>query len=217
MGSGRLAVPLAEAGYAVTGVDLDPAMLERARWRARSAEPGGADRLTLVEADLVGLHLATAGTFGLAFIALNSLLVLPSRAAQQAAVRALAEHLAPGGLAVIDIWIPDAEELTRFDGRISLEWPRVDPETGHIVTKAASAQHDSASATVVLTTIFEEGGQGTPTRRWVRRDRLRLVSAGELRSFADEAGLVVELMAGDYGLGPIGPGSERAVLLAVKP
>lgn len=217
VGSGRLAVPLAEAGYAVTGVDLDPAMLERARWRARSAEPGGADRLTLVEADLVGLHLATAGTFGLAFIALNSLLVLPTRAAQQAAVRALAEHLAPGGLAVIDIWIPDAEELTRFDGRISLEWPRVDPETGHIVTKAVSAQHDSASATVVLTTIFEEGGQGTPTRRWVRRDRLRLVSAGELRSFADEAGLVVELMAGDYGLGPIGPGSERAVLLAVKP
>lgn len=217
VGSGRLAVPLAEAGHRVTGVDLDPAMLERARWRARSLAPGAVDRLTLVEADLVGLRLATSGTFGLAFIALNSLLVLPTRAAQQAAVRALAEHLAPGGLAVVDIWIPDAEELSRFDGRISLEWPRVDPETGHIVTKAASAQHDSASATVVLTTIFEEGGQGAPTRRWVRRDQLRLVSAGELRSFADEAGLVVELLAGDYGLGPICPGSERAVLLAIKP
>ena len=36
-----------------------------------------ADRLTLVEADLVGLRLPDAGRFGLAFIALNSLLVLP--------------------------------------------------------------------------------------------------------------------------------------------
>ena len=88
---------------------------------------------------------------------------------------------------------------------------------GSIVTKAASAQHDAASATVTLTTIFEEGGQGAPATRWIRRDRLRLVSADELRGFAEDAGLTVELMAGDYGLGPMGPGSDRAVLIAVKP
>lgn len=215
VGTARLAIPLAEAGHAVTGVDLDPAMLERARRRARGA--AGSDRLTLVEADLVGLRLPDAGRFGLAFLALNSLLVLPTRAAQRAALRALADHLAPGGLAVVDIWLPDAEDLARFDGRIMLEWPRLDPETGAIVTKSGSALHDAATGTVTLTTIFEEGGQGGPTRRWVRRDRLRLVSADELRDFAEGAGLAVELMAGGYDLGPMGPGSERAILVAVKP
>ena len=104
--------------------------------------------------------MPAAGAFGLAFIALNSLLVLPTRAAQRAALRTLADHLAPGGVAAVDIWIPDAEDLARFDGRISLEWPRLDPESGAIVTKAASAAHDAAAATVTLTTIFEEGGQG---------------------------------------------------------
>ncbi len=176
----------------------------------------GEDRLTFVEADLVGLRLPDAGTFGLAFIALNSLLVLGSRAAQRAALRTLAGHLAPGGLAVVDVWLPDAEDLARFDGRVMLEWPRLDPETGTIVTKVGSAIHDAATATVTLTTIFEEGGQGEGTKRWVRRDRLRLVSADELREFAVDAGLEVELLAGDYGLGPMGPGSERAVLVAVK-
>jgi SAM-dependent methyltransferase len=210
-------VPLAEAGHTVTGVDIDPAMLDRARGRARAASSAVSDRLTLVEADIVELDLPRAGAFNLAFIALNSLLVLPTRSAQRAAVRALAHHLAPGGLAVVDVWLPDAEELGRFDGRISLEWPRLDPETGTIVTKAASAQHDAAAATVTLTTIFEEGGQGSPAVRWVRRDRLRLVSADELRGFAEDAGLTVEAMAGDYGLGPIGPGSERAILIAVRP
>jgi SAM-dependent methyltransferase len=191
-------------------------MLGRARARAREAGTATDDRLALVEADIVGLRLPEAGSFALAFIALNSLLVLPTRSAQRAAIRALADHLAPGGLAVVDVWLPDAGELGRFDGRISLEWPRLDPETGSIVTKSASAQHDAAAATVTLITIFEEGGQGTPPRRWVRRDRLRLVSADELRGFAEDAGLSVEAMAGDYGLGPIGPGSERAVLIAVK-
>lgn len=216
MGSGRLAVPLAEAGHTVTGVDLDPAMLDRARARSGGSRAGTADRLTLIEADLVGLRLPDAGTFGLAFIALNSLLVLPTRAAQRAALRTMADHLAPGGLAVVDIWIPDAEDLARFDGRIILEWPRLDPETGAIVTKAGSAQHDASSAVVTMTTIFEESGQGEPARRWVRRDRLRLVSGDELRGFAEDAGLSVELLAGDYGLGLMGPGSERAILIAVK-
>jgi SAM-dependent methyltransferase len=216
VGTGRIAVPLAEAGYQVTGVDLDPAMLDRARRRLGHARTGAADRLTLVEADLVGLRLANAGTFALAFIALNSLLVLPSRAAQRAAIRTMADHLAPGGLAVADVWIPDAEDLARFDGRVILDWPRLDPETGAIVTKAGSAQHDASSATVTLTAVFEEGGQGDPPRRWVRRDQMRLLSGGELRGFAEAAGLTVELLAGDYGMGPMGPGTERAILIAVK-
>jgi SAM-dependent methyltransferase len=215
VGTGRLAIPLAEAGHLVTGVDLDPAMLDRARQRARGN--AGEDRLTFVEADIVGLSLPDAGRYGLAFVALNSLLVLPTRAAQRAALKAMADHLAPGGMAVVDVWLPDAEDLARFDGRIMLEWPRLDPATGAIVTKAGSAQHDAASASITLTTIFEEGGQGGSTRRWVRRDRLRLISADELRGFAEDAGLVVELLAGGYDLGPMGPGSERAVLLAVKP
>lgn len=214
VGTGRLAIPLAEAGHVVTGVDLDPAMLDRARARAHGT--AGEDRLTLVEADIVGLGLPDAGRYGLAFIALNSLLVLATRTAQRAAIRALAEHLAPGGLAVVDVWLPDAEDLARFDGRIMLEWPRLDSETGAIVTKVGSAQHDAASGSISLTTIFEEGGQGGPARRWIRRDRLRLVSADELRGFAEEAGLVVELIAGDYDMSLMGPGSQRAILLAVR-
>ena len=67
-----------------------------------------------------------------------------------------------------------------------------------------------------LTAVFEEAPQGGPTRRWVRQDRLRLVSADELAAFAEEAGLRVELVAGGYDLGPIGPGSERAVLIAER-
>ena len=83
------------AGNHVTAVDLDPAMLDRAR--AFAAREGlGEDRLTVVEADLLDLHLPDAGRYGLAFIALNSLMILPSRDAQRRAFRTLADHLAPG-------------------------------------------------------------------------------------------------------------------------
>jgi hypothetical protein len=161
----------------------------------------------------VDLRLEDAGRFGLAFIALNSFLLLETRDAQRAAVATLAAHLAPGGIAAVDVWLPDADDLARFDGRVVLEWPRTDRASGLVVTKAGSAIHDAATGTVTLTTIFEEGAQGAPPRRWVRRDLLRLVSADELRAFAEEAGLVVEVLAGGYDLAPLGPGSERAVLI----
>src|SRR5664280_1963766 len=56
-GSGRVAVPLARAGYDVTLVDIDPAMLARAATLADAAGPQIRSKLEFIEADLVGLTL----------------------------------------------------------------------------------------------------------------------------------------------------------------
>jgi SAM-dependent methyltransferase len=215
-GSGRLAVPLAAAGHDVTAVDLDPAMLERAAARAR-ATSALAGPLELVEADLVGLDLPAAGTYRFAFIALNSLFLLATRDAQRRAFATIARHLAPDGVAAVDIWLPEPDDLARFDGRLVLEYTRREPETGHEVTKTTAAGYDPATAVVDLTAIYEEGPPGAAPVRWIRRDALRLVGADELRSMAEDAGLVVDELAGGYDLEPIGPGSERAVVVARKP
>jgi hypothetical protein len=104
-----------------------------------------------------------------------------------------------------------------FDGRLSLEWLRTDPETGAEVTKAVAAWFDPATRLVTLTTIFEQGEPGVPAIRWTRSDALRLVTVDELRGGAEAAGLVIEQLAGDYDLAPIEPGSDRVLLVARKP
>jgi SAM-dependent methyltransferase len=215
VGTGRVAIPLAAAGHRVTGVDNDRHMLDRARARAAAEIAGSGGSIELVEADVVGLALPGAA-FDFSFLALNSLMALGTRTAQQAAIQALAEHLVPGGIAAVDVWLPDADDLARYDGGQILEWARPEPATGAIVTKTGSAQFDAATGTIALTTIFEEGAQGAPAARWVRRDRLRLVSADELAGFAEAAGLRVETLAGSYDLEPHGPGSERAILVAIR-
>lgn len=215
-GTGRLAVPLAAAGHEVTAVDSDPAMLDRARRLAASAGSETAARVWFVEADLVGLRLPEAGSFRLAIIGLNTFLALGSRDAQRAVMEAVAIHLAPGGLVVVDAWQPNGDDLARFDGRLGLEYGRRDPDTGQAVTKVASAQHDAARQVVTLTTIYEEGDPGGPAQRWLRVDRLRLVSGDELAGMAEDAGLEIERLAGSYDLEPLGPGSDRAILIAIR-
>jgi len=213
-GTGRVAVPLAAAGHQVTAVDIDPAMLGRARRRADAAGTATGGRIEFIEADMLGLDLPSAGSFRLAIIALNSLFVLATRAAQREAFATMTRHLVTGGLAVVDIWLPDADDLARFDGRLILEYERHDPVSNALVTKIAAAQHDAASGIVNLTSIYEEGEQGASPARFVRRDALRLVSADELRDFAESAGLEVETLAGGYDLEPLGAGSERAIIVA---
>jgi len=216
-GTGRVAVPLAEAGFAVTAVDLDPAMLRRAARRAAAAGEDVERRLDLVLGDVLGLELAGVGTFRLGIVPLNSMLLLRTREAQGAAWAALAAHLAPGGLAAVDAWLPDAADLARYDGRLHLEYLRRDPERGRWVTKTAAAQHDGATGTVALTTFFDEGEPGEAAVRWFRRDVVRLTSADEQRALAEAAGLAVELVAGGYDLEPLGPHDDRLIVLARKP
>lgn len=221
VGSGRIAVPLASAGYRVVGVDIEPAMLARARARIAAAGAGVAKRVQLVEGDMTDAasdpRVQAGGPYQLAILALNSIIILPSADRQRAALGAMARALAPGGLAVVDVWLPVPADLTAFDGRLSLDWMRIDPETGLEVTKMSAAWFDPTSRRVTLTTIFEEGEPGGVPVRWIRHDALRLVTADELIGYAADVGLQVELVAGDHELGPLAPGSDRAVLLARKP
>jgi len=221
VGSGRIAVALTEDGHRVVGVDHDPAMLARARARAKHASGGAVGALSLVEADLVDApeveSVVAGGPYALAFIALNSVLLLTSAERQRAAISSMARVLAPGGLAVVDAWQPSPLDLVAFDGRLSLEWLRTDPESGKAVTKTVAAWFDPATRLVTLTTIFDEGGAGEPSVRWTRSDALRLVTVDELASYATAAGLEIEQIAGGHDLGPLEPGSERVVLLARKP
>jgi len=213
-GSGRIAIPLAEAGYEVTLVDIDAGMVARAKAAAGKLDPDVRARLAFVEENLVGLNLPGGPRFRLAILALNSILLLGTRELQQEALETMARHLVPGGLAVVDLWLPSAEELAHYDGRLSLEYVRPDPKSGLTVTKSAAAQYEPATGHVNLTVIYDEGKQGGAAHRWIREDRLTLLNASDLRSIDEAAGLVVEVVAGDYDLNAVSAHDERAILVA---
>jgi SAM-dependent methyltransferase len=228
VGSGRIAVPLAAAGLEVVGIDQDQAMLARAdrRWKdAQRATEGGrsapdrgspaGDRgsLELIEADLLEADLGAR--FGLVILALNSLLLLAEAERQARALKAMARHLRRDGLAVVDVWLPPADDLAAYDGRLLVEWTRNDEETGERVSKSSSATFDAATAAVELLTFFDAWPAGGGALRRVERlDRLRLVGAEELLRMASDAGLAPETLAGDHEMSSFGPGAERALLVA---
>lgn len=212
-GTGRLAVPLAAAGHTVTAVDNDAAMLARAatRWqrtRDRARKPG---KLGLVEADVTSLKLGKR--FDLVIVALNSLLLLDGRAAQQKAVRVIADHLKPDGRAVIDVWLPTPDDLVLYDGRLVLDWVRDDAQTGQRVSKTTAARYESATRTAHIATFFDAWSDGKTVTRAERHDTVTFTSLEELEHFAVDAALSVDTIAGDYEMGQLAVDSERLVMV----
>ncbi len=213
-GSGRLAIPLALAGHEVVGVDLDPAMLARAR--AAWAEARGRldpTRFTAVEGDFINLR--TEPRFGLTLIAVNTFLLAEDDAARLAILTTMRESLRPGGLAAIEVGTPDQAELARYDRRLQQEWLRTDPVTGDEVTKSISARHDPEAGTMELTQIYEwTPAHGGPLSRVVKTDLLHLISAEHLAELVQEAGFGQVDLWGDHLLTPYGAGSHRAICVA---
>ena len=78
--------------------------------RAAAQMPNGPGRVDLVEGDLLDPP-PRCGSYALAFIALNTLFLLATRERQRAAIAVLADHLAPDGLAAVDVWLPEADDL----------------------------------------------------------------------------------------------------------
>jgi SAM-dependent methyltransferase len=215
-GTGRLLEPLLRAGYDVVGVDVDRQMVARAERRLAAVAdgPNRARRAAfdLVCADLLDVDLGAR--FGLAFIALNSLLLLGDATRQARAFEALARHLRRDGLAAVDTWLPGTDDLRIYDGRLVAEWTRRDPETGDRVAKVVSARHDPATGSVDLDAFYDAWPPaGGPVHRTWHRDQLRLVTADEVVRMARDAGLEIDTLARGYDGAPFGPGADRVVLV----
>jgi len=98
IGTGRVALPLAERGVEVRGIDLSQAMVAKLRQK-----PGG-DRVPVEIGDFASTRVD--GTFTLAYLVFNTINNLTTQDAQVACFQNVADHLEPSGCFVIEVGVP---------------------------------------------------------------------------------------------------------------
>ena len=103
IGTGRIALPLAQRGVPVHGIDMSKAMVARLREKLGGEDIGvtiGDFATTTVE-----------GTFSVAYLVFNTIQNLTTQAGQVACFRNVAAHLEPGGCFVIEVGVPSLQRL----------------------------------------------------------------------------------------------------------
>lgn len=210
-GTGRVAVPLAQAGYQVVGVDQSAAMLGLAR--ERCAREGVS--VEWIEGAIEAVELPRGA--GLAICALDSFLHLTSRHAQEAALANVARALTDGGALALDLptlaawsdWSPGIRPL-------ELVWSDHEPERGLVTHHFTSFRANPAEQTRHVTHIFEQQRADGTVRRWSAAYVLRFIGRFELALLLERAGLRLSGVYGDYDLGPLTEASERMIVIAER-
>jgi SAM-dependent methyltransferase len=107
IGTGRIALPLAERGVRVHGIDLSHDMVAKLR-----AKPGGRD-ISVTIGDFATTRVDRK--FSLAYLVFNTINNLTSQEAQIACFENVAAQLETGGCFVIEAGVPDRAPLSVFD------------------------------------------------------------------------------------------------------
>jgi SAM-dependent methyltransferase len=103
IGTGRVAVPLAERGVSVTGIELSSPMIDRLRTKADESI------IPVIIGDMASA--VAPGTYTLVYLVYNTISNLLTQAEQVACFRNAARHLRPGGRFVIELWVPELRKL----------------------------------------------------------------------------------------------------------
>lgn len=143
IGTGRIALPLAQQGVEVSGIDISEAMVDRLR-----AKPGGTD-IDVTIGDLV--EVGVPGTFDLVYLVFNTIYAATTQEEQTRLFRNVADHLTEQGLFVVEAFVPDLARFTRHQStevvgvevdRVQLNLSRHDPATQNIRSQQVFLSED---------------------------------------------------------------------------
>lgn len=210
-GSGRILVPLAQAGFDVTGIDRSSAMLERAEIAA--ARSGVTERTTLANLDMTQADVAPGGPFGLAIFSLNALMHLTTPQRQLRALESALAALDPKGQLIIDSMNPTPLHLTQLDAGQVLEGSWTDPQ-GTTIDKWSHRRIQPSEQRIETTIWYDQFFPDGRYRRTRTHFPLRYVHAAELELMLRIAGFSETRVYGSYDLDPFDDESERLLVTA---
>ncbi|WP_372907275.1 class I SAM-dependent DNA methyltransferase [Saccharopolyspora indica] len=195
VGTGRIALPLAQRGVEVHGVDLSRAMVDQLR-----AKPGGAAIGTTI-GDIATTEVD--GTFAVVYAVFNTLTNLMTQAGQVACFRNAARHLEPGGCFVTEVEVPELRKLPPGQRVVPFQ------------TSATGWAYDVYEvADQLLTSNYVEVADG---RGEFRSFPSRYVWPAELDLMAELAGLRRRERWADWARRPFGDESRYHVTIWEKP
>ncbi len=212
-GTGRILIPIAEAGVSIVGLDRSPAMLAVAQRNLATLEPKVRRRAKLVEGDMRSFTLGRR--FNLILIPYRAFLHLLTVEDQKQALTRIRAHLADGGRLILNIFDPRLDIIAAHMGPLGESLKKDDEfvqfETGHRVVVWDSRQYDPERQMIEQYFIFEElDAQGRVIAKTYSAYTIRYIYRYEMQHLLELCGYHVEALYGDFVRGPFRYGGEQS-------
>lgn len=211
VGTARAAIPMAQAGHRVIGVDHAPDALAIAK-RKRDAV-GLTDRqLQLLAGDVLELNLPKK--FDWVCIFFNTLLAFPALEQQDRLLHVVARHLKPTGRFWIDIFQPDMSLLSGSQTRGFDPHLFYVPSLDRTVQQTTEIQRDIARQSQRVTFHYRWFDARGREHREKNSFDMTWIFPRELQLLLERNGLCIENMYGNYDGSALGSNSPRMIVRA---
>ncbi len=163
-GTGRVSLPLAEAGFRVRGIDLSAPMLSVFKRKLSAAPREVAARVRLEQADMADFDLGR--DFELIIVPFRAFQALTTEERVRSALLSIKRHLSPTGLLIIDLFRP----RWRMDGSWAsaveqFDWSKTIRETGQTVVRSEIRRRIDTARQIIYPEIIyrveERSGERT--------------------------------------------------------
>jgi SAM-dependent methyltransferase len=210
-GTGRIAIGLAEVGHTVHGIEIEPAMFDRARAK-RDRMPALAERLSLHLGD--ALEIALPEQFDLVLIPYNTFMHFLDLEVQLALLARVRAWLRPGGLLVLDL--PNAGDVfgSLDVEAVTLERTFLEQESGNLVMQQSVSSLDRTAQEMTVTWIYDEIGTNGVVHRTVVPTTIHYYFRSELELLLRLSGFELEALYGDFDQSAFEAGAPRMIAVA---
>lgn len=215
-GSGRILIPTARAGVAITGVDPSEAMLRVCSSRLDGESAAVRDRVTLLRADMRSLDLGREfPLITLPFRPFQHLLTVED---QMAALEILGRHLTADGRLILDLFNPSLEALTarNLGEEIAGEPEFSTPDGRRVVRAHKFLAKDLFRQTVDVELLHDVTHPDGRAERLVQAFTMRYLFRFEAEHLLARCGFAVESLWADYDRSPIGSKTPGELIFVAK-
>ena len=210
-GTGRFLIPIAAAGFRVTGLDTSEAMLARAADRV--ADAGYGDLVTLDQRPMDRCDESPGGPFGVVIAPLNGLMHVTTLTEQRRVLSSALKALDPRGQLLLDLMNPTPDALRAIDQTFVHEngWPLPD---GGRADKFSSRQVLPSQQIIRTDLWYDVVSPDGALRRVSSHYEMRYLHRSELELLMELAGFASWEFYGSYELDPYEEGSDRLIVAA---
>ena len=214
-GTGRVLLPSARAGVAITGLDGSPGMLARCREKLAAEPPAVRARVALHAGDARDFDLGAA--FALVTAPFRILQHLVGADDQLRCLAAVARHLAPNGRLLFDVFNPHFAALTADRSAETEDSPPTPLPDGRTVRRAVRVPRVRWTEQVSeVELIYHVAGGGAPAERHVEAFDMRWYTRAELEHLLARAGFRVEAVYGAFDRSPLTDASPEMIVRAAR-
>ena len=213
-GTGRVAIPLADAGYSVTAVDFSSELLKQFELKLNDLENEVSHRVQLVKQDVTQLSLEKKD-YDLVICAFNSLLCITDFERQQQALMKAAEHIRKEGVLALDLINPLILNLAGDPNPIPF-FTRKNTHNGKMYTRFAALGKMQADQKQKLYGWYDEIESDGAVKRQPYEIYWRPVFKYEIQLMLEKAGFVVDKIFGGHQDEPYTNSSGKMFIQAIK-